>query len=171
MIREIWKDIGKFEPYQASNLGRIRNKKTGRIRKQHNLKIKLKYGDAIYRGISIQVNKKPVHKSSHTLIALAFFGKRPKGKEVNHKDSDGTNNKITNLEYVTHSENMLHGYRYGRKIKCKGELHPLSKFKENQIKKIRKLAQTKTQKEIAFLYKVDPSTVSYIISKKTWSHI
>ena len=31
--------------------------------------------------------------------------------EINHKDGDKTNNRLENLEYVTHSENQKHSYR------------------------------------------------------------
>jgi hypothetical protein len=44
----------------------------------------------------------------HSLIALAFLGKRPQGYDVMHIDGTRTNNKLNNLKYGTRSENMLH---------------------------------------------------------------
>lgn len=44
----------------------------------------------------------------HVLVARAFIGKCPKGKEVNHIDRDRLNNNIDNLEYVTRQENVIH---------------------------------------------------------------
>ena len=44
------------------------------------------------------------HQNMHTVI-LPYV----KGKEVNHKDHDGLNNRRMNLEYVTHGANIRHG--------------------------------------------------------------
>lgn len=42
---------------------------------------------------------------THCLLALAFLGPRPNGLVVDHKDRDKTNNHISNLRYVTFSQN------------------------------------------------------------------
>ena len=43
----------------------------------------------------------------------AFCGLPPCDKpEVNHIDGDRTNNVLSNLEYVSSSENKLHSYKY-----------------------------------------------------------
>lgn len=44
----------------------------------------------------------------HRLIAKAFLGDSE--LEVNHKDRNGLNNNINNLEYLTSSENIQHAY-------------------------------------------------------------
>lgn len=44
----------------------------------------------------------------HRLVALVAFGPRPVGKQINHKNSNRTDNRSANLEYVTQSENMKH---------------------------------------------------------------
>ena len=36
MFAEEWKDISDYENYEVSNLGNVRNKKTGRILKSYN---------------------------------------------------------------------------------------------------------------------------------------
>ncbi len=46
---------------------------------------------------------------AHTLVALAFIGNPPDDKhEINHKDLDKRNNHWSNLEWCTHSYNILH---------------------------------------------------------------
>lgn len=47
----------------------------------------------------------------HRLVWSAFRGSIPEGKEINHKNGDKTDNRLTNLEIATRSENMLHAYR------------------------------------------------------------
>ena len=49
------------------------------------------------------------HKMSHRLIVEAYTGKKiPEGFHVNHIDADTLNNSVSNLEVVTHKENVAH---------------------------------------------------------------
>jgi hypothetical protein len=45
---------------------------------------------------------------AHVLVAAAWLGPRPDGHVVNHKDERRDNNSLTNLEYVTKSQNGTH---------------------------------------------------------------
>lgn len=47
-------------------------------------------------------------KSVHRLVWEAFNGPIGKGMEINHKDLDRANNRIENLEVVTHQQNIQH---------------------------------------------------------------
>ena len=51
----------------------------------------------------------------HTLIAKAFLGPPPdiKFPNVNHKDWNGKNNHLSNLEWLSASENSIHAYKIG----------------------------------------------------------
>lgn len=49
----------------------------------------------------------------HVLIAECFLGTRPQGHVVNHKNGIKTDNRVSNLEWVTPSENVTHAYRHG----------------------------------------------------------
>jgi hypothetical protein len=51
-------------------------------------------------------NEKPKYFRKHRLIALTFLGYSD--LEINHKDGDKLNNKLSNLEYVTIRENQCH---------------------------------------------------------------
>jgi len=44
----------------------------------------------------------------HALIAAAFIGPRPKGKQINHKNGIKNDNRPSNLEYVTPQQNIWH---------------------------------------------------------------
>jgi len=48
------------------------------------------------------------HFYVHRLMAIVFLPNQHNKKQVNHKDNDGQNNKLTNLEWVTRRENMRH---------------------------------------------------------------
>ena len=47
----------------------------------------------------------------HRLIAETFIETRNVNLQVNHKDLDGYNNKVSNLEWMTQSENIKHSYK------------------------------------------------------------
>lgn len=64
-----------------------------------------------YMQVRLYKNNKVWHKSVHRIVAEAFVP-NPHGKEqVNHIDGDKKNNKASNLEWATRSENQLHRYR------------------------------------------------------------
>ena len=67
----------------------------------------------------------------HRIVCLTFL-ENPEGKRtVNHKNGDKTDNRLENLEWMTHSENHSHAYKHlGRKSYMSGKagvLHPNAK--------------------------------------------
>ena len=103
---EIWKEVPNTNgDYQVSSLGRVKSRKWG------DWKILNPTTEATgYKGIKIRFNNTEKRKSVlvHWLVADAFLLK-PEGKcEINHIDSDRTNNCVDNLEWVTSSENTEH---------------------------------------------------------------
>jgi hypothetical protein len=60
----------------------------------------------------------------HRLVWLAHKGPIPAGLEVNHKDLNKANNRLSNFELLTGSGNVLHSYRVGNRPKPKGKPNP-----------------------------------------------
>ena len=56
----------------------------------------------------------------HRLVAAYIYGGEiPPHLHVNHKDGDTENNRLDNLEVVTHKQNSLHAKENG--LYCRGE--------------------------------------------------
>ena len=108
---EKWKLIPGFEPYEASNTGKIRrlHKNEYKILKPWNNQ----YGHEI---VDIKINGKRKASYVHRLVAFAFID-NPDGKPcINHKDNNPKNNHPENLEWCTKKENsewMSLQYRNG----------------------------------------------------------
>lgn len=99
---ETWKKISGW-PYSVSDSGRVRNDRNGRILAGFFVRD--------YHRVLLS-NKGHLKKFMvHRLVAEAFIPKPDGNMEVNHIDGNGRNNHVSNLEWVSHSENVLHAYR------------------------------------------------------------
>ena len=116
-MNEIWKDIEGYEGrYQVSNLGRVRSVDHQRVVVPKNTVCILK-GKILkatkssngYMGVSLCNGSRRSTASVHRLVAKAFVSGYFDGAQVNHIDENKANNLADNLEWVTPSENNLHG--------------------------------------------------------------
>ena len=99
---EIWKNLDGFDiMYQVSNFGRIKNEK--RIIPQYLDK------DG-YCLIHLSFENKTKLFRVHRLIAKCFIDNEYNKKQVNHKNSNPSDNQIKNLEWVSASENNCHKF-------------------------------------------------------------
>jgi len=117
---EEWRDVPNFvKLYQASNLGRIKSLSRRMLRKykrksESKEKILKPYiTKAGYIAVVLSVNGEKSRLTSHQLVAMAFLGHVPCGYElvVNHKNEIKNDNRVENLEIITHYQNMLYSYR------------------------------------------------------------
>lgn len=94
---EIWKKIDYSEKYEASNTGKIRNKKTGKT---------LKGFDNGTGYLCVNIHNKTMY--IHRLVAYAFIDNPNNYNVVNHIDYNKQNNDISNLEWCTQKMNVNH---------------------------------------------------------------
>lgn len=112
---EIWQTIRDYPRYEISSLGNIRNNKQN---------IKSYVTPKGYLRVQLSHEGQQKNFMVHRLVAESFIPNPDNKPEVNHKDSDRKNNHVDNLEWVTSSENVLHGYEDGlRKPNTKYVVH------------------------------------------------
>lgn len=101
---EIWRDIAGYEGiYQVSNTGKVR-RVGGNI-----LAIHLNIQRNNRCTVVLSYDHKQTRKAVHRLVAFAFpeiCGEYFDGADIDHKDTDPTNNRAENLHWVTKSGNM-----------------------------------------------------------------
>lgn len=110
---EIWKDIpGYIGYYQVSSLGRVKSVKRDIIRdNRRNVYIPekiLKPMTSLKGYKSVRLYSKDDYKTIrvHKLVAICFMGyKKTKEFVIDHIDNDPSNNKLSNLQIVTHRVN------------------------------------------------------------------
>ena len=127
-MNEIWKNIdGYGDNYQVSNKGRVRSIdrfvshgrhgkifRKGKIRKL----MTTKHG---YYQVSLKYDGKTSTQLVHRLLAIAFIDNPDNNPCINHKDGVKSDNNISNLEWCTYSENIIHAIDLGLNEKASGE--------------------------------------------------
>jgi hypothetical protein len=105
-MTENWKPVIDFPNYEISDAGRVRSIKNNIIRKDQTHR-------QGYKQIYLYKNGNRHYFLVHTLVATHYIPNTKNKPEVNHKDGNKANNHVSNLEWVTRSENMLHLYENG----------------------------------------------------------
>lgn len=176
MKNEIWKKIPNYSLYEASNMGYIKtfnwkNKKVEKIMKpaldgSGYLRTMLKGDDGIFHTIKM-----------HRIIAKTFIPNPENKPTINHKNCIKTDNRISNLEWVSISENVKHAYKQNC-MTNKGECNPCATLTDKQVLEIRKnyeygknCKKGKTKQQIAEEYGTTFNVIKQLIQGKTWKHL
>lgn len=97
LSKEQWRTL-RDSIYMVSNLGRVKNSQTEKI-------LKGKITDSGYREYCLKLNGKKKSINGHKLVWEVWNGSEQ--KTINHINGNKLDNRITNLENVTPSENVL----------------------------------------------------------------
>lgn len=122
LLKEQWKAVSGYEGlYEVSSYGRVRSldwmvfRSKGQYQNRawrHKGRILSSCGHP-YRVVVLRKNRQSTMMYVHKLVATAFLGPPFPGAEINHKQPPSTNNHVTNLEWVSHQDNMQHSIETG----------------------------------------------------------
>lgn len=163
----MWKECKLCKNYMVSDDGMVKRVETGKILKQ-----RLRHDN--YLSVSISMGSRNDIKTIlvHRLIAEAFIPNPENKPQVNHKDGDTTNNCVSNLEWVTPKENIIHSIKTGLKPNDKGSNSLNSKLLDNEVQYCRKMYIPRHKQygcnALAKRFGVSKSTMSYILNNKTY---
>jgi hypothetical protein len=172
---EIWIDVPGYEGYyQVSSHGRV--KSLARLvpwlpdgRKQYVKERLLAQGTNNQGRMGVVLSKEGIARRHlvSRLVLMSFKGTEEGRPECRHLDGNHLNNRLGNLEWGTHTENMRDKQKHG--TQPQGEGHPKAKLTEQQVIEI--LSSSKNHKETGKLHGVSGAAISFIRTGKTWKHV
>lgn len=169
---EFWREIPEScGRYEVSNYGRIRkwtNQRgtpitTPKILKPYSGHGRGRRQHTTYCRTHLTLGGRVRSLLVHRLVALAFIPNPNNYPFVNHKDGDGLNNVVDNLEWCNHSMNFRHAL-----LKFPNKNSKLDAPKRAEARKL--LKDGLPQKEVVRIMGVDPSQISRLKSGEQWGY-
>lgn len=112
---------------------------TGKVYSENSKKYLIPEIRSGYLSINIYTINGPTHCTIHRLVATAYIPNPSNKPQVNHIDGNKKNNVVSNLEWVTASENSIHAFKNHLRSNKEGEASHLCRYSDKQLKKIFKL--------------------------------
>lgn len=119
--------IDEFVGYYVTTDGKVYSIRTGKLKQ-----IKSRILKSGYVFVNVYKNKKIYTKTVHRLVAQAFIPNPENKPQINHINGDKTDNRVTNLEWVTNQENQIHRHK-NLKQRESSKRKPVVQIQNNQI--------------------------------------
>lgn len=171
-MTEQWRKVPGYADYSVSDAGRLRRDVgnsngglccAGRIMKGY-------IGANGYERFTLYKDGDKKYQNGHSLVASAFIGERGE-KQVNHKNGIKSDNRLSNLEYVTPSQNIKHAYAFGLARGLSGSSNPMAVLNESSAEAVHILHEAGCSNEfIARALRTDTSRVAKIIDGTLWAN-
>lgn len=120
-----WKPVDRYEGlYEVSSAGEIRSVDRYINTNIRHVQSRMQAGRVITQSkkktgyMTVDLSKDGIVKTTlvHRIVANAFIPAEQGRRYVNHKDGNKSNNDVSNLEWVTSSENRIHAFETGLAI-------------------------------------------------------
>lgn len=163
----LWRDVVGYEQYFAvSSDGQIYSKRSSKV-------LKTRISSTGYVSFTTRLdgrNSKSVMFRVHRLVAEAFIPNDHNKPFVNHIDGVKTNNNVDNLEWVTHSENLLHAHAIGLKVNKTGTENLLAILSKEDVSFIRENCAKYSRRSLSKKLGVSRATVDRVIHNQRYQN-
>jgi len=124
-----------------------------------------------YANVILRKNGKAYSKKVHRLVCQAFLDNPLNLRCVNHKNGIKSDNRLINLEWVSHRQNTQHAVLNGLTKMPFGENSRRAILTDNDVIHIRSVGKTVTLQSLADKYGVKVSTIHNARKGKSFSHL
>jgi hypothetical protein len=107
MDEELWREWPQDPRIKVSNKGNVVSYKRGSA-----YPLKVAYNSCGYQQVGVSSGSTR-SQYVHRLVAETWIDNPNHYEDVNHINGDKDDNRVENLEWVTHSENIRHAFRTG----------------------------------------------------------
>jgi hypothetical protein len=176
-MERIWKKIPGYSLYEVSKYGEIKtfNWKNKGIEKI--MKPALDACGYLRTVLKRDFDGKLCTVKVHRMVALSFLENPENKPMVNHKNGIRNDNRVSNLEWCTNSENIKHSFTIGLSSN-KGSKNPSATLTEEQAQEIldnyefgKKSKKGITKKQLAEKYNTTINVISFLVQRRTWKHL
>jgi hypothetical protein len=167
----MWKSVVGYEgSYEVSDDGQVRSVdrvSCGR-RQRGRVLVQQSHPKKKYRTVALSKAGTVFRAQVHRLVAEAFIPNPSSLPMVNHCDLVRTNNRVSNLEWVTRQENMDHA----ADVIHRGEQVHTAKITEDLVRQMRqRYADGERVADIARAMDIGYDCAYRAITRITWRHV
>lgn len=167
-MREEWRCLYDYDgTYEVSNYGNVRSNS----RKKRGKALKPTISERGYYTVTLLNGDKRRLYFIHSLVLTHFVGPRSNGEQADHKDADKTNNHVSNLQWLSQSENRKKQTTQGGD--SYGESNGQAKLCDDAVREIletKKISKARNwgAARLARKFGVHQATIYRVVSGANW---